>query len=568
MPSRSPSSSRSATIPRRRCAATRRIGCRRPPRSCARTAPEARRASSTQWSAWRPTASRTSMPSCPTPSAPRSSRATPRRPGSRRAADCGKRFPGRPSPSSNGARERMSTDDTEPKVTPAVARRVAGAAAIGNFMEWFDFAVYGFFAVTIGKVFFPSDSDTASLLSSLAVYGVAFLVRPIGGLVLGAFADRHGRRAALSLTVVLMGVSTTLVAALPTYASVGFLAPVLLILLRCAQGFSAGGEWTGTSAFLVEYAPPNRRALWGSVVSMTAALGTLGGAVIALALSTWLTEAQLQSWGWRIPFLLAAPLGAIGLYVRLRLEDTPVFRELQAENAVSSRPLQESGRRNLRAIGLVMASASISGLGYYYLGSYVITYLTETVGVERSTALLTVVGGIACYALLCPVAGLLSDRIGRRPSVVTGCFGLVIVSLPMLPLVATGAPGAATLGIAAFGIFQAMVNVNGVVILVELFPAATRVSSSAIGYNLGLALIAGPGPLIAAALASATDGGFPPGLYVVAVALVAGIVLILGLPETRGRPLHAEKPRFRRDGTPVPARATTPATETATTPQD
>ena len=337
----------------------------------------------------------------------------------------------------------MSTDDEQSKVTPAVARRVAGAAAVGNFMEWFDFAVYGFFAVTIGKVFFPSDSETASLLSSLAVYGVAFLVRPIGGLVLGAFADRHGRRAALSLTVVLMGVSTTLVAVLPTYASVGFLAPVLLILLRCAQGFSAGGEWTGTSAFLVEYAPRNRRALWGSVVSMTAAFGTLGGAAVALALSTWLTEAQMTSWGWRIPFLLAAPLGAIGLYVRLRLEDTPVFRELQAENAVSKRPLQESGRRNLRAIGLVMASASISGLGYYYLGSYVITYLTETVGVERSTALATVLGGIACYALLCPCAGLLSDRIGRRPSVVTGCFGLAVVSLPMMLLLATGAPAPA-----------------------------------------------------------------------------------------------------------------------------
>jgi MHS family proline/betaine transporter-like MFS transporter len=251
--------------------------------------------------------------------------------------------------------------------------------------------------------------------------------------------------------------------------------------------------------------------------------------------------------------------------VRLRLEDTPVFRELQAENAVSARPLQESGRRNLRAIGLVMASASISGLGYYYLGSYVITYLTETVGVERSTALLTVVGGIACYALLCPCAGLLSDRIGRRPSVVTGCFGLVIVSLPMMLLLATGAPAAAILGMAAFGVFQAMVNVNGVVILVELFPAATRVSSSAIGYNLGLALIAGPGPLIAAALASATDGGVTPGLYVVAVALVAGIVLVLGLPETRGRPLHAQKPRFRRDGTSAPARATTPVTGSATT---
>ncbi|MEA2180635.1 MAG: transporter, family, proline/betaine transporter [Solirubrobacteraceae bacterium] len=446
----------------------------------------------------------------------------------------------------------MSTRDDGTTLAPGVARRVAGAAAIGNFMEWFDFAVYGFFAVTIGKVFFPSDSDTASLLSSLAVYGVAFLVRPVGGLVLGAYGDRAGRRAALSLTVVLMGISTTLVAVLPTYDSVGFLAPVLLIALRCAQGFSAGGEWTGTSAFLVEYAPKHRRALWGSVVSATAALGTLAGALVALTLSTALTEAQLLSWGWRIPFLLAAPLGAIGLYVRLRLEDTPVYRELQEAHEVSAKPLQESARKNRRAIGLVMASASISGLGYYYLGSYVITYLTETVEVERTTALGIVASGIACYALLCPCAGLLSDRIGRRPSVLMGCAGLAVVSVPLMVLLATGAPAPAVLGIALFGVFQALVNVNGVVILVELFPARSRVSSSAIGYNLGLALIAGPGPLIAAALAAATDGGVTPGLYVVAVALVAGIVLSLWLPETRGRSLR-EEPRFRRDAEPATA---------------
>jgi MHS family proline/betaine transporter-like MFS transporter len=384
------------------------------------------------------------------------------------------------------------------------------------------------------------------LLSSLAVYGVAFLVRPVGGLVLGAYGDRHGRRAALALTVILMGISTTLVAALPTYESVGFLAPVLLIALRCAQGFSAGGEWTGTSAFLVEYAPKGRRALWGSVVSATAALGTLAGALVALGLSTQLSEEQLLSWGWRVPFLLAAPLGAIGLYVRLRLEDTPVYRELQAAQGVSERPLQESGRTNLRAIGLVMASASVSGLGYYYLGSYVVTYLTETVEVERTTALTIVAAGIACYALLCPLAGIVSDRIGRRPSVIAGCAGLALVSVPMMALLATGAPVAAVLGMAVFGVCLALANVNGVVILVELFPARTRVSSSAIGYNLGLALIAGPGPLIAAALAAWTDGGVTPGLYVVAVCAVAAIVLARFLPETRGRSLREEAPRFHR----------------------
>jgi MFS transporter, MHS family, proline/betaine transporter len=452
--------------------------------------------------------------------------------------------------------------DEHAAVAPGVARRVAGAAAVGNFMEWFDFAVYGFFAATLGKVFFPSDNETASLLASFAVFGIAFLLRPIGGFFLGAYGDRAGRRAALSLSVVLMGVSTTLVAALPSYASVGLLAPILLILLRCAQGFSAGGEWTGTSAFLVEYAPRNRRAVWGSVVSATAALGTLAGALVALALSTWLTEAQMQAWGWRLPFLIAAPLGVIGLYVRLRLEDTPVFRELQASHEVAERPLREAGTRNRRQIGLVMAVASLAGLGYYYLGAYVVTYLTETMDVARPTALAITATGLGCYALLCPCAGLLSERIGRRPSLLVGCLGMALASLPLFALLATEAPAAAVLGMVVFAVFQAMVNVNCVVILVELFPAATRVSGSAIGYNLGLALIAGPGPLIAAALASATGGGVSPGLYVGAVALVSLFVLHRWLAETRGRPLR-EEPRFRRDaaapataGAPVTARAT------------
>ena len=344
----------------------------------------------------------------------------------------------------------MSTDDQQSQVTPAVARRVAGAAAIGNFMEWFDFAVYGFFAVTIGKVFFPSDSETASLLSSLAVYGVAFLFRPVGGMVLGAFADRNGRRAALSLTVVLMGVSTTLVALLPTYAQRRLPRPGPAHPAALRAGVLGRRRVDGhvrvprrVRAAQPPRAVGQRRLHDGR--ARHARRRRRGARAVHVADA----RHSSTSWGWRIPFLLAAPLGAIGLYVRLRLEDTPVFRELQAENAVSDRPLQESGRRNLRAIGLVMASASISGLGYYYLGSYVITYLTETVGVERSTALLTVVGGIACYALMCPVAGLLSDRIGRRTSVVTGCFGLAIVSLPMMLLLATGAPAPAILGMAA-----------------------------------------------------------------------------------------------------------------------
>jgi MHS family proline/betaine transporter-like MFS transporter len=435
-------------------------------------------------------------------------------------------------------------------------RRIAVAAGFGNFMEWFDFAVYGFFAVTIGHVFFPSGNATGELLSALGVFGIAFFMRPLGGIVLGIVGDRVGRRAALSISILMMGISTTLVAALPTYASVGLLAPILLVLLRCLQGLSAGGEWAGSSSFLVEYAPRKRRALWGSVVTATAALGSLGGALVAIALTAWLTPGQMEAWGWRIPFLLAAPLAVAGLYVRLKLEDTPVYREMQRERRVSRTPLREALKNNRKPIVLIFFCAAVEGLGYYYIATYVINFLTsDGVGMEKPQALAATAGGLAIYALLCPLAGLFSDRFGRRPSMVLGSAGLALFAIPAFVIMSSGSVLAVILAIAGFAIFEAMVNVTTVVLLVELFPARTRMSGGSLGFNLALASIGGPGPLIAAALAAGIGFSGAGAFYMVAVALVALFVLARYLPETRGVDLGVEKetaaaaapvPRFTR----------------------
>ena len=447
------------------------------------------------------------------------------------------------------------------EISGADARRVAGAAGIGNFMEWFDFAVYGFFAVTIGHVFFPSGNATGELLSALGVFGIAFFMRPLGGIVLGIVGDRVGRRAALSISILMMGISTTLVAALPTYASVGLLAPILLVLLRCLQGLSAGGEWAGSSSFLVEYAPRKRRALWGSVVTATAALGSLGGALVAIALTAWLTPGQMEAWGWRIPFLLAAPLAVAGLYVRLKLEDTPVYREMQRERRVSRTPLREALKNNRKPIVLIFFCAAVEGLGYYYIATYVINFLTsDGVGMEKPQALAATAGGLAVYALLCPLAGLFSDRFGRRPSMVLGSLGLALFAIPAFMIMSSGSVLAVVLAIAGFAIFEAMVNVTTVVLLVELFPARTRMSGGSLGFNLALAGIGGPGPLIAAALAAGIGFSGAGAFYMVAVALVALFVLARYLPETRGVDLGVEKettaatqpvPRFTRTREPV-----------------
>jgi MHS family proline/betaine transporter-like MFS transporter len=420
------------------------------------------------------------------------------------------------------------------------ARRVVAlATAVGNFMEWFDFAIYGFLAATLGRLFFPGASPAAALLASLAVFGVAFFMRPLGGLVLGAMGDRRGRRALLTLSIGLMGLSTTLIGVLPTYAAAGVLAPILLVVLRCLQGFSAGAEWTGSAAFLIEHTPTNRRGRFASVVSATAALATAFGGMLVLALELTLTPEQMLAWGWRIPFLVAVPLTLIGTWVRLRIDETPVFQRLVQAGAVTTAPVRRAGR-DVRAIALTFAFSSVQGLGFYYLATYVISFLTATVKLPQSRALVLVAIGLLVYAALCPVAGALSDRVGRRRVNLVGGAGLAIVSVPAFALMGTGTAAGVVGGMVLFSVFQSMVSVTTVCMLVELFPAQTRSTSSAIGFNLGLALVGGPGPLIAAAIAAGTGSSTLPALYMVVVAALGTLALARWLPETVGRGLDAD----------------------------
>ncbi len=281
-----------------------------------------------------------------------------------------------------------STSATSSGTRSAAHRRTIISAVFGNFMEYIDFGSYGYLAAIIGSQFFSSFSSAGQLLSSLAVFGVSFLFRPLGGVIFGYIGDRYGRKVSLSWSVILMAVATTLVGCIPSSATIGVLAPILLVLFRAAQGVSIGGEYSIAAAYIVETAPKNRRALWASNMSWTSAAGTLVGTALVLILTANLSSSAMNSWGWRIPFLIALPLGVVGLWMRLKLEDTEVFDQMrEAKKGAIENPYSKLGLTGFKGILLCVAFGGGTGLGYYYFATYLNTYMSSTLSYSRPQSL-------------------------------------------------------------------------------------------------------------------------------------------------------------------------------------
>ncbi|MEV6052140.1 glycine betaine/L-proline transporter ProP [Streptomyces sp. NPDC052107] len=426
---------------------------------------------------------------------------------------------------------------------PALVKRAVKAAALGNAMEWFDFGVYSYIAVTLGKVFFPSGNPTAQLLSTFGAFAAAFLVRPLGGMVFGPLGDRVGRQKVLALTMIMMAAGTFAIGLIPSYASIGVGAPLLLLAARLVQGFSTGGEYAGASTFIAEYAPDKRRGFFGSWLEFGTLAGYIGGAGLVTLMTALLSSQDLLSWGWRIPFLIAGPMGIIGLYLRMRLEETPAFAA-EVEKAEAARPkvpLREMIAGQWKALLLCMGLVLVFNVTDYMLLSYMPSYLTSELKYDETHGLLVVLGVMALMMIVQPLAGALTDRIGRRPVIAAGCAGFLFLSIPAVLLIREGGLPAVGLGMGALGLLLVCFTAAMPAALPALFPTRVRYGSLSIGFNVSVSLFGGTTPLVVTALIGATGNMMMPAYYMMAAAVVGGFA-VWRMSESAGRPLPGSAP--------------------------
>lgn len=424
-------------------------------------------------------------------------------------------------------------------------KRVLGATLVGTTVEWYDFFIYANAAAIIfaGQYFGPVGQENPQLaqLLSYASVGISFLFRPIGAVIAGWVGDRFGRRMVLMLTLGLMGVATTLIGLLPTYAAIGVWAPVMLILLRILQGVSAGGEWGGAALMAVEHAPTPKRGLFGAYPQIGVPLGMLLASAILGICSMVLSEAQFQQWGWRVPFLLSFILIFIGYYIRRKVAETPVFQELRQSATQTKTPLKQLFQDDWRTVlKAALAFAGNNAAGYMVTGGFVLGYVTSTHGVSESNMLMLVTAAAAVWIFTTLFAGVISDRIGRRPTYLVG-FGFQLVwSIPMFLLIDTGSMPLIVLAVMVFTIPIGLSYGPQSAMYSEMFPSRTRLSGVSISYAIGAVLGGAFAPTIAQYLTGVTGWVGTVGIYLSIMAVISGLA-ILSIREPRGAPLTPEQ---------------------------
>ncbi|WP_422419078.1 MFS transporter [Pseudomonas sp. GZD-222] len=405
-------------------------------------------------------------------------------------------------------------------------RRAFIGATSGHLIEWYDYGVYGFLAVYIGQAFFVSDDPTTSLLSSFAAFALSFFIRPLGGLFFGPLADKIGRRKTLITVLVMMAGSTCLLGMLPTYASIGIAAPILLVLIRCVQGFSAGGEIGTITSFISEYAGPGRRGFSTCWLMVTAVLGLVLGGVVANGMTWALGAEMMQDWGWRIPFLVAGPMGLISMYIRLKLEDSPEFLALQKAGETSKAPLREVWQWK-RAIALVFFIITLHSSIFYLVLTFASTYMSRILKFDSGTTLLYVFIASLSAAFVMPFGGMFTDRYGRKPFLMVVGGVATLAMYWFFKAAPTATPASFFWPLMAVAILFGLYASSTYATMSELLPTRIRSTGIAVAYNIPVAVFGGSAPLISTWLIQQTGDITSPWYFYIGTGIVSLIALVV-----------------------------------------
>jgi MHS family proline/betaine transporter-like MFS transporter len=415
----------------------------------------------------------------------------------------------------------------------ATPRRAVIAGAIGNVLEWYDFAVYAFFAGTIGRLFFPQANEVDSLIAAFGVFAAGYFMRPLGGIIFGHIGDRYGRKPVLVFSTLAMAVPTFAIGLLPTDAQIGTAAAVLLVIMRLLQGLSIGGEYTGSVVYLAERAEQGKRGLLCTASIVGAGIGTLMGSAMADLVNAILPSAAVESWGWRLPFLAGGLVGVVGWYLRRHLPETRGALAAQG----SSRPpfvetITEHWRTVLRVVGLNLMHA----VSFFMIFIFMKTYLHEFVGLTETQALTISTLGLLAVMLVTVLSGALSDRVGRKPVLIGGALAAILFAYPLLLLVNLGNFWIALACQIAFAVIVGTYSGTAPATMTEIVPGKVRVTGTSLGYNLCMALFGGTTPMITVILIKVTGTDMTPAFYIMLAAAIS-LVVVLGIKESSRRTL-------------------------------
>ncbi|NIF21526.1 MFS transporter [Candidatus Pantoea multigeneris] len=418
-------------------------------------------------------------------------------------------------------------------------KRVVVAAMAGSFIEWFEFSVYGYMAAVMGKIFFTNAAPAVQLIASFATFAVAFIARPVGGMVFGIIGDKIGRKTALNITLLLMAAATFCIGLLPSESSIGVTAPVLLILLRLIQGFSSGGEVAGASIFVAEHSQDKHRTFMTSWVEVGCISGFIFGALTTAVLHFSFTEDALLQWAWRLPFMLAAPMALIGLYIRHKLEESPLFvKENQAAKSVSRPRLATQKKSLLISSGLIIGA----NIPLFIILTYMPSWLVSTLNLTAEKSLLMTVVPMFFLMMTIPLFGKLADRLSRKKIMSYGYLGMMIFSFPCFIALRSGEIALQFLALLSLNMLLSMLLSCILAKIPSLFQVSFRFTGMAISYNVAVALFAGTAPMFNAWLIKVTGNPFITAWYLIAGAAV-GLVAVMAAEDKTGQPMSGDRRR-------------------------